>query len=215
MREIMKYKAIVFDLDGVLCNTDKYHYLAWKQLTDELGINFDEQINNRLRGIGRMDSLNIILESYEEAFSNEEKVALTEKKNTYYKKYLEDLSEKDLLPEIKDTLDKLRAKKLKLAIGSSSKNTKLILKQLGLGNYFDAISDGTNIHKSKPDPEVYLKASIFLNIQPQDCLVVEDALSGIQAATAAGMDCAAIGDGVRYNLARYSLNTFSELLNIV
>jgi len=163
----MKYKAIVFDLDGVLCNTDKYHYLAWKQLTDELGINFD------------------------------------------------DLSEKDLLPEIKDTLDKLRAKKLKLAIGSSSKNTKLILKQLGLGNYFDAISDGTNIHKSKPDPEVYLKASIFLNIQPQDCLVVEDALSGIQAATAAGMDCAAIGDGVRYNLARYSLNTFSELLNIV
>jgi beta-phosphoglucomutase len=211
----MKYKAIIFDLDGVLCSTDKYHYLAWKQLADELGIYFDEQINNRLRGVGRMDSLNIILESYKGAFSNEEKVAMTEKKNTYYRKYLENLSEKDLIPEIKNTLDKLKAKKIKLGIGSSSKNTKLILKQLGLGNYFDAVSDGRNIHKSKPDPEVYLKASEFLNIQPRDCLVVEDALSGIQAAAAAQMDCAAIGDGIRYNLARYNLNTFSELLNIV
>lgn len=210
----MKYKAIIFDLDGVICSTDQYHYLAWKKLADELGIYFDENINNRLRGVGRMESLNIILESYHGKFSNEEKINLANKKNEYYRKYLKELSESDLSLEVKDTLDKLRNKNLKLAIGSSSKNTKLILKQLGLENYFDAVSDGTNISKSKPDPEVYKKASQFLNIEPQYCLVVEDALSGIQAAFAAHMDCAAIGDGTKYNLARYNLNTFSDLLAI-
>jgi beta-phosphoglucomutase len=210
----MKYKAIIFDLDGVICSTDQYHYLAWKKLTDELGIYFDENINNHLRGVGRMESLNIILESYHGKFSNEEKINLANKKNEYYRKYLKELSESDLSAEVKDTLDKLRNKNLKLAIGSSSKNTKLILKQLGLENYFDAVSDGTNISKSKPDPEVYTKASQFLNIKPEYCLVVEDALSGIQAAFAAHMDCAAIGDGTKYNLARYNLNTFSDLLAI-
>lgn len=210
----MKYKAIIFDLDGVICSTDQYHYLAWKKLADELGIYFDENINNRLRGVGRMESLNIILESYHGKFSNEEKINLANKKNEYYRTYLKELSESDLSLEVKDTLDKLRNKNLKLAIGSSSKNTKLILKQLGLENYFDAVSDGTNISKSKPDPEVYTKASQFLNIEPQHCLVVEDALSGIQAAFAAHMDCAAIGDGTQYNLARYKLNTFSDLLAI-
>ncbi|MEA4925890.1 MAG: beta-phosphoglucomutase [Syntrophomonadaceae bacterium] len=211
----MKYQAIIFDLDGVICHTDKYHYLAWKETADALGIYFDETINNRLRGVSRRESLEIILESYPGKLTEEEKLDYLEKKNTLYLQLLQAMSPKDLSKEVKDTLDQIKARGILMAIGSSSKNTKFILKQIGLENYFDAVSDGTNISRSKPDPEVFLKASDYLGVEPELCLVVEDAQSGIKAAIAAHMDCAAIGDGISYNLAQYNLNNFSDLLLIV
>lgn len=211
----MKYQAVIFDLDGVICFTDKYHYQAWKAVADELGVYFDETINNRLRGVSRMESFEIILEKYDGTMSEEDKVAWTDKKNEIYKKLLVNMSPADLSREVKDTLDALRAKGLKLAIGSSSKNTKFILGRLGIGDFFDAISDGTNITNSKPDPEVFVKASQFVGIEPTACLVVEDAKAGLQAAIAGGMDCAAIGDAVESGLGTYNLTTFADLLNVV
>ena len=211
----MKQKAVIFDLDGVICFTDKYHYQAWKALADELGIYFDETINNRLRGVSRMASFEIILERYNgEPMTQEQKEACCEKKNTLYRELLKNMSPADLSKEVKDTLDELRARGLKLAIGSSSKNTPFILGQLGLGDYFDAVSDGNNITHSKPHPEVFLKAAEMLGMDPKDCLVVEDAEAGLDAAIAGGMECAAIGDAVKCGKGTYNLSTFSDLLKI-
>ena len=211
----MKYKGIIFDLDGVICSTDHYHYLAWKALADRLGAYFDETINNRLRGVSRMASLDIVLERYDGTLSEEEKLAAAEEKNNRYRELLKEMTPADLSPEVKATLDALRAKGLLLGIGSSSKNTKFILSRIGLGDYFDKISDGTNITRSKPDPEVFLKAAEYLGLEPKDCLVVEDAKAGVEAALAAGMDAAAIGDACSCGLATYNLTTFADLLNCV
>lgn len=209
-----KYNAIIFDLDGVICHTDKYHYEAWKKVADELGIYFDEEINNRLRGVSRMESFEIILERYSGTMEEEEKVLWITKKNDIYKELLKNMNPSDLSAEVKETLDGLRAVELKLAIGSSSKNARFILGQLGLGEYFDAISDGNNITKSKPDPEVFIKAAEYIGEEPDKCLVVEDAKAGLKAAIAGAMDCAAVGDAVLCGLGTYNLTTFSELLTI-
>ncbi|MDT3699043.1 MAG: beta-phosphoglucomutase [Thermincola sp.] len=208
----MKYQAVIFDLDGVICNTDHYHYLSWKKIAGEIGVNFDETVNNRLRGIGRMESLEILLGPRSQEFSPEAKKELTDNKNKHYRDLLNNMSPQDLGAEVKKTMDHIKARGIKIAIGSSSKNAKSILKQLGLENYFDAVSDGTNITRSKPDPEVFLKASAYLGIEAELCLVVEDAKSGLEAALAANMDCAAIGDAVKYKLANYHLSKFSDLL---
>lgn len=210
----MKYKAVIFDLDGVICHTDMYHYQAWKQIADELGIYFDEEINNRLRGVSRMESFEIILERYEGTMSLEDKVVYTTRKNEAYKELLKNMSPADLSPEVKETLDGLRAKGLKLAIGSSSKNAGFILERLGLDGYFDAVSDGNNITRSKPDPEVFVKAAQLVGEASEDCLVVEDAKAGLEAAIGGGMDCAAMGDAVASGLATYDLTEFSDLLKI-
>ena len=211
----MKYKGIIFDLDGVICSTDHYHYLAWKALADRLGAYFDETINNRLRGVSRMASLEIVLARYNGTLTEEEKLAAAEEKNNTYRELLKQMTPADLSDEVKTTLDALRAKGLLLGIGSSSKNTRFILSRIGLGDYFDKISDGTNITRSKPDPEVFLKAAEYLGLEPKDCLVVEDAVAGVQAAHAAGMDAAAVGDAAGSGLAEYSLKSFSELLDCV
>lgn len=209
-----KYQGVIFDLDGVICFTDKYHYAAWKTVADKLGIEFNETINNRLRGVSRMDSLEIILEKYDGALSAREKEALAEEKNELYKRLLVKMSPADLSPEVKATLDALRAAGLKLAIGSSSKNTKFILERLGLGGYFDAISDGTNITRSKPDPQVFLMAAEFLGLRPEKCLVVEDAQAGIAAAVSGGFDSAGLGEAAQCGQATYAMNAFGELTGI-
>lgn len=208
----MKYQAVIFDLDGVICSTDHYHYLAWKEIADEIGVPFDETMNNHLRGVSRMDSLELLLGSRSGDFSPESKMELAEQKNRSYRRLLQNMSPKELSPDVKKTLDRVKLQGIKIAIGSSSKNAKLILKQIGLENYFHAVSDGTNITRSKPHPEVFLKASKFLGIEPRFCLVVEDAKSGVEAAIAAGMDSAAIGDAVNYAIADYNLKKFSDLL---
>lgn len=211
----MKYKAIIFDLDGVICHTDHYHYQAWKHIADKLGVYFDEVINNRLRGISRMESFEIILEGYDGILSDGEKMRYVAEKNEIYKKLLLDMSPKDLSDEVKETLEKLKKQGFRLAIGSSSRNAGTILRQIGLARFFNAVSDGNNISKSKPDPEVFLTASHILNVPSEDCIVVEDAMAGVEAAIAAGMDCAGIGDAAKSDLATYKLNTFSDLLRVV
>lgn len=209
-------KAVIFDLDGVICFTDKYHYQAWKKMADEMGIYFDEKINERLRGVSRMDSLEIILEKYEgPALSDEQKEELAAKKNETYKALLENMTPSDVDQQVRDTLAELRRRGYKLSLGSSSKNAKFILGKIDLLDAFDAISDGTNITKSKPDPEVFLKAAQFLRMKPEDCLVVEDAYAGIDAAKAGGMQAAGLGDASKYEKTDYSMDKFSDLLEIL
>ena len=214
--EEVKIKGLIFDLDGVLVFTDKFHYQAWKKMADEMGIYFDETINNRLRGVSRMDSLEIILERYEGPdLSLREKEKLAEKKNEIYRTLLESMTPDDVTKEVRDTLTKLREKGYKLAIGSSSKNAKFILEKVELKDAFDAISDGNNITKSKPDPEVFLKAAEYLGLPPKACMVVEDAEAGIEAAKKGGMYAAGIGEAAKSINADESLKTFSELVDIV
>lgn len=207
-------KAFIFDLDGVIVFTDRFHYQAWKMIADKLGIYFDEAINNRLRGVSRMASLEIILEKYEGTLSEEEKEALADEKNEYYRTLLETMTPEDVTEEVRDCLKELRARGHKLAIGSSSKNTKFILEQVALTDYFDAISDGTNIVNSKPDPEVFLKAAEYLGEQPESCIVVEDAYAGIDAAKAGGMLAVGIGEAAGYEKADVKITGFGELLTI-
>ena len=206
------YEGVIFDLDGVICSTDRYHYLAWKRIADRLGIPFDERINGRLRGVSRMDSLNIILEGYEGSLTQAQKEALAEEKNALYRASLADMSPDDLPQDVRRTLDALRAAGLRLAIGSSSRNTRFILERLGLADFFDAVSDGTNITRSKPDPQVFLMAADFLSLPPARCLVVEDAQSGIAAAKAGGFDSAGVGDAAAF--ATYPMERVSDLIAI-
>lgn len=210
-----KYKGIIFDLDGVICFTDHYHYLAWKALADSLGIAFDEKKNDRLRGVSRMESLKIVLEDYKgPAFSDAELSALAEKKNTMYRELLQTMTPNDLPDEVRDTLNELRTRGLKLAIGSSSKNTPLILERIGLADFFDAVSDGNNITRSKPDPQVFSMAAEMLKLAPTQCLVVEDAVAGLQAAAAGGFDSAGLGPAAQSGQATYAMQKFSDLLSI-
>ncbi len=205
-------KAIIFDLDGVICSTDEYHYLAWKSMADDLGIWFDREINNRLRGVSRMASLDIVLERYDgPALSEADKLELADKKNAVYRGLLGHMSPEDLSEEVKTTLDTLRAQGLKLAIGSSSKNTPYILERLGLDGYFDAVSDGNNIIRSKPDPEVFLRAAEYLGEKPADCLVVEDAVSGAEAGHRGGFRVACVGDAARAGAGDWNLDSFAAL----
>lgn len=211
----MKYEAVIFDLDGVICFTDHYHFLAWKALADSLNIPFDESKNDRLRGVSRMASLDIVLEEYQgPALSEEEKVALATKKNDLYRTYLQSMTTADLSDEVRDTLKALRAKGLKLAIGSSSKNTPLILERIGLAGFFDAVSDGNNITRSKPDPQVFLMAADMLGLAPENCLVVEDAEAGVQAAVSGNFHSAGLGPAAASGMATYALNRFAELLTV-
>ena len=211
-----RYQAVVFDLDGVICHTDHYHYLGWKSVADDLGVPFDETVNNRLRGVSRMESLEIMLEPYDgEPLSDDRKLELATIKNERYRVMLGDMSPADLDPSVRVTLDDLRARGLKLAIGSSSKNAKYILERIGLGDYFDEISDGTNISRSKPDPEVFLKAAEYLGIDPARCVVVEDAVAGIDAGRAAGMYTVSIGDAADQDAGDAKIATFADLSRVM
>lgn len=212
----MKYEGIIFDLDGVIFFTDEYHYLAWKEMANSINTYFDREINNRLRGVSRMASLEIILERYEgPALSQKDKEQLAAQKNEIYRNLLNKMSPADLSDEVKDTLNKLRARGLVLAIGSSSKNTPMILKRIGLGAYFDAVADGNCITHSKPDPEVFLKASEFIGLPPSACLVVEDAVAGAEAGHRGGFTVACVGDASQAGAGDYNLSSVSDLLNIL
>ena len=211
----MKYKAVIFDLDGVICSTDRFHYLAWKKIADELGIDFDENINQRLRGVSRAESFQIILENYDGKLSSEETEHYLDQKNKLYRSYLEEMTEGDFQEEVKSTLLELKKRGYQLAIGSSSRNAKPILERLKAKQYFDAISDGTNITKTKPDPEVFLKAAEMLGLNPSDCIVMEDAKSGSEAAKKGGMDSIAIGGAIPEGMAKYKVESFREILGIL
>ncbi len=190
---LMGVKAVIFDLDGVIVSTDDCHYEAWQHLADRNGIYFDRQINQRLRGVSRMESLEILLERAGCPYTGAEKAAMAAEKNAEYVELVQKLTPQDILPGAMETLAKLRAKGIKIAIGSSSKNTPVILKRIGLADYFDAVADGNHITKSKPDPEVFLLAAKLMNMAPESCLVVEDADAGVEAARNGGMRVLAVG----------------------
>ena len=207
-------KAVIFDLDGVIVSTDDCHYEAWKKMADEEGIYFDKIINNRLRGVSRMESLEIVLERAQKTYSDEEKIKLAERKNGYYKEFITKLTPRDILPGAMRILEELKNENIKVAIGSSSKNTPIILKQIGLDEYFDAVSDGNNITNSKPDPEVFLKAADMLGIPYAECMIVEDADAGIEAGKRAGMKTVSVHGA---NGADVAITDLSEksLLNFI
>lgn len=189
----MDIQAIIFDLDGVIVSTDLCHYKAWKRLAEEEGIYFDYNINQRLRGVSRMESLEIILENSPRDYSAAEKITFAARKNRYYQELIKTLTHSNILPGVKDFLEESRRKGIKIAIGSSSKNCQLILSQIGLTDYFDVTVDGNDISKSKPDPEVFLTAAKRLGIVSENCLVIEDAEAGVEAALKGGMRVLGVG----------------------
>ena len=204
-------KGMIFDLDGVIVSTDDCHYLAWKRMADEEGIYFDRQINERLRGVSRMASLEIILERATKTYAEAEKIAMATRKNDYYVELIGKLTPADILPGTMAVLNALKAKGVKVAIGSSSRNTPIILKQIGLENAFDAIADGNQITHSKPDPEVFLLAAKLLGLSPTECLVVEDADAGVDAALAGGMKALGVGSAAQYPRATYHAQSLEGL----
>ena len=208
-------KAVIFDLDGVIVSTDDCHYEAWKKMADEESIYFDKTINNRLRGVSRMESLEIVLERATKEYSDEGKLQLAERKNGYYKEFITKLTPADILPGAMNTLVELKENGIKVAIGSSSKNTPVILKQIGLSDYFDAVSDGNNITNSKPDPEVFLKAADMLGIPYAECMIVEDADAGIEAGKRAGMKTMSVHNAKGADVALKDLteSILSKILN--
>lgn len=189
-----RIKGAIFDLDGVIVDTAKYHYLAWKQLAEQRGIPFTERDNERLKGVSRMRSLDIILElGGLTTLPDEEKEAMAAYKNELYLDYISRMGESEILPGAKEYMASLRAKGVRIALGSASKNAAFILERVGLSGLFDAVIDGTKVSKAKPDPEVFLVACESLGLTPRDCAVYEDAAAGVQAAKAAGIYVVGIG----------------------
>lgn len=206
--------AVIFDLDGVLCYTDRLHYIAWKKVCDEYDLDFDEEENQKLRGVSRLDCVDIILSDQKKLYDNFNKTEFATRKNSEYKKLLSTLSSKDIAPGAIETLIELRKRKNRLAVGSSSRNALQILEQLDMDRYFDAVVDGSVLTKSKPAPEVFIRAADRLNVLCKDAVVVEDAVSGIDAAVSGGFITAGIGDALNSPFLDYRLNSISDLLEI-
>lgn len=207
-------KAIIFDLDGVLLSTDEYHYKAWKHIADAEGIAFDRTVNDRLRGVSRMQSLEIILEKAKKSYDEEAKVNLAELKNDLYRRMLDELSPSAVSDEVRRTLAELKCRGYRVAIGSSSKNATFILEKVGMLEEFDAISDGNCITKSKPDPEVFTVAAKKLGYFAEECAVVEDSEAGVIAANSGGFSSVAIGSAAESSIADRKISVFSELLDL-
>jgi beta-phosphoglucomutase len=186
-------RGCIFDLDGVIVDTARYHYLAWRKLANDLGFDFSEENNERLKGVSRMDSLDILLEVGGLSLPDSEKQVLSAAKNSDYLKYIEKMTQSDILPGVTRFLKLLRSAGMKIALGTASKNALTILDRIGLSNDFDSIVDGNRVTKAKPDPEVFLIAARDLDLQPDRCLVFEDAVAGVEAAHRAGMKCIGIG----------------------
>lgn len=186
-------KACLFDLDGVLVDTAVYHFQAWNRLARELGFEFTAEQNENLKGVSRMRSLDLVLEWGEVIKDPEEKLALATRKNNWYVEMISQMKPGEVLPGALEFLQEVRRAGLKTAIGSASKNTALILERVGLGAYFDAVIDGNQVAASKPDPEVFLKGAAALGVAPENCVVFEDAVAGLEAARAAGMKVVGIG----------------------
>ena len=209
----MAIQGIIFDLDGVIVFTDRLHFRSWQKLAKRLGIPFRKKDNDRLRGVSRLASLDILLQGYRGSpFSQQQKEGLAEEKNSYYLSLLAKLTPADVDPKTRNTLAELRKRGYRLALGSSSKNARFILSQVGLAAAFDAIVDGNDIAKAKPDPEVFLKAAAALGLAPGQCAVIEDAAAGLEAAKAGGMLALGIGPAADCPQADARINELSDLL---
>ena len=204
-------RGVIFDLDGVLVSTDEFHYQAWKRLANEEGIPFDDNVNHRLRGVSRMASLEIILEKSPKQYSQEEKIKLAERKNSYYCELLQKLNPDALLPGSLETVQRFTNLGIKTAIGSSSKNAKFIMKRIGLAGKIDVVVDGNDITNSKPHPEVFLLAATRMGLSPSQCLVIEDAEAGVEAARRAGMVVLGIGTRERLKEADHVVGSLLDM----
>lgn len=207
----MTKKAFIFDLDGVIVDTAKYHFLAWKKLAGSIGVDFTEHQNEQLKGVSRVKSLEKILAWGNKTISEVEFANLMALKNTDYLTYIDKMDEGEILPDVSKTLDFLRDKKQHIALGSASKNARMILEKVNILHKFDVIVDGNDVTKGKPDPEVFLKAAQHLIVRPEHCIVFEDAVAGIQAANYAGMISIGIGDKITLHEADYVFKDFTEI----
>jgi beta-phosphoglucomutase len=190
----MDLKGCIFDLDGVIVDTARYHYLAWKRLANELGFDFSEEQNEELKGVSRMASLDLLLRIGGIEKSEEEKIVLATRKNNWYIEYISQMAPAEILPGSINLLESLRKEGILTSIGSASKNAGVILDRIGLNRMFDAVIDGHSVTQAKPDPEVFLKGAEKLELKPENCIVFEDAQAGVEAAHAAGMKCVGIGE---------------------
>jgi beta-phosphoglucomutase len=189
-----RFKAVIFDLDGVITDTAHYHYLAWKRLADSVGAPFDETFNEQLKGVDRMGSLELILARAPRPYAPEEKLALAEAKNRHYQLLIATMSPGDLLPGALRALEQVRAAGLKTGLASVSKNAFTVLDRLGIRDRFDDVVDAATVRNSKPDPEIFLTAAAHLGVAPEDCLGVEDAAAGVASIKDAGMVAVGVGD---------------------
>jgi len=207
----MKTKAFIFDLDGVIVDTAKYHFLAWKNLANALGFEFSELQNEQLKGVSRVKSLEILLEIGEIYLTEPEKEKLLSKKNEEYLSYVQKMTSAEILPGVTKVLDFLLKNNIKFALGSASKNASLILKKVGLLNKFTAIVDGNQVTKAKPDPEVFLLGAKKLKTAPHNCIVFEDAIAGIKAANSAKMTSIGIGNAAILNKADFVFEDMTKI----
>jgi len=207
----MSLRACIFDLDGVLVDTARYHYLAWKRLAEQLNIKFTEEDNEHLKGVSRMDSLEIILNSANLKIDQKTKDEFADLKNRWYFEYIIRMTPDEILPGSLQLINELKKEGIKIALGSASRNTPIILERLKLENTFDAIADGNIVSKAKPDPEVFLTAAGMLNVNPEECIVIEDAIAGIRAAKTAGMRCIGIGSATILTEAHYVVSGLNKL----
>jgi len=205
-------KGAIFDLDGVIVDTAKYHFLAWRSLAEELGFEFTEADNEQLKGVSRTESLRILLRIGGVDISEEEQFVLADRKNVRYVEYISELDESELLLGVREYLISLRNRGVKIALGSASKNATFILDKLNITNLFDAIVDGNKTTRAKPDPEVFLIACDELQLQPKDCVVFEDAVAGVEAAKSAGIQVVGIGQSSILNQADIVIDGLHKLL---
>lgn len=212
----MAIQGVIFDLDGVITDTAHLHFLAWKALGDSLGVEITLELNERLKGLGRQETLTLILKEaglYDQ-YTETERQALADRKNRSYVASLENLTPQDLLPGIGDCLKDLKKRGIKIGLASSSQNAGLIIKKLGLEPYFEAMVDPRSLSKGKPDPEIYLKAAAALGLSPAKCAGVEDARAGIEAIRAAGMTAIALGQSLEQVPADYHLSSTRDLAKV-
>ena len=204
-------KGFIFDLDGVIVDTAKYHYLAWKKLANELGFEFTKEQNELFKGVSRKRCLEILLDIGNRTATQQEFNTWMVEKNLDYLKYIENMDASEILPDVPKILEYLKENNIPIALGSASKNAQPILKKVGLLHYFDAIVDGNNVTKAKPDPEVFLLAAKHLGVNADDCIVFEDAVAGVEAANAAKMISIGIGEKNILKEADYIFNDFTEI----
>lgn len=204
-------KGYIFDLDGVIVDTAKYHYLAWKKLADDLDFEFTEAHNELLKGVSRVRSLEILLDIGKVTLSEREKQDILVSKNKDYLSFIVEMNADEILPGVLSVLDFLDSKKIKYVLGSASKNAELILKQVGLYDRFFGIVDGNDVSKAKPDPEVFLIGAKKLNLSPEHCIVFEDAIAGIEAANTANMISIGIGEASVLNEADFVFKDFTQI----
>ncbi len=207
----MNETGFIFDLDGVIVDTAKYHYLAWKNLANELGFEFTDEQNELFKGVSRKRCLEILLDIGQVKSTQKQFDTWMVEKNEDYLKYIEKMDETEILPDVPKILQYLKERNFPIALGSASKNAIPILEKVNLLSYFNTIVDGNNVTKAKPDPEVFLIAADQLGVEPENCIVFEDAQAGIQAANAANMISIGIGDAEILSEADYNFNDFTEI----